>query len=524
MSRELERRKKRERLRIEAEERRPDPVVTRSRSRCEVVPSGTGTAKKQARASMARGKPSTPPLRGTQAQQNATAAAAKALHSPECAPQSGDSAAVTAEEDVAGAFSKAWALLSTLPQRERDLFVATHAGFSLFELDMQQTGNISGVSSLTPRPPARSAAGISATPTRVPATPTGEDGPWGATSHAARGAAQRSGVDPNCEATAPARPKAPSASTPVTPRGAANTPALKSPRRPAAEDAPSATKSVTSRGFAPSWTVPAPLPFSAPCAPMQPACRQPPATERTERSDGVVKTSMKMKARRHTGERPIQDSRRPQCVDTSWGPESTRSDNNDDVVAASKRKERSCMSPGGLSDGGRNKRAKKSAAAVREKAVKEGEGSGGRSERATRSEKITARSAGKIRKKERQRSFRKDSAAATDDNADRVDCAAPSKDKSHVRQKKMRANKPTSSDAHDRVHESLDTTVRSVGGVPPVQVNELGDPCGVYWKRMKDYAFEWAASQFLWHIDWNKQCPILKARFLKGIRKEFPGE
>jgi hypothetical protein len=59
--------------------------------------------------------------------------------------------------------------------------------------------------------------------------------------------------------------------------------------------------------------------------------------------------------------------------------------------------------------------------------------------------------------------------------------------------------------------------------IPPLEVNELNHPCGDYWRCMKNWAFEKASNDFEWHLDWNKQCELLKANFLVSLRKKFPG-
>jgi hypothetical protein len=59
--------------------------------------------------------------------------------------------------------------------------------------------------------------------------------------------------------------------------------------------------------------------------------------------------------------------------------------------------------------------------------------------------------------------------------------------------------------------------------LPPVEVNRLGEPTGIYWDHMKPYLFDHAAYICPWHADWNKQCTELKARFILRLRKLHPG-
>lgn len=40
---------------------------------------------------------------------------------------------------------------------------------------------------------------------------------------------------------------------------------------------------------------------------------------------------------------------------------------------------------------------------------------------------------------------------------------------------------------------------------------------------MRRYAFEQAPYEFPWHLQWNRQCPELKARFTLKLRKIYHG-
>jgi hypothetical protein len=63
----------------------------------------------------------------------------------------------------------------------------------------------------------------------------------------------------------------------------------------------------------------------------------------------------------------------------------------------------------------------------------------------------------------------------------------------------------------------------AVRDVPPVEVNRLGEPTGAFWDHMKPYVFDRGAYTFPWDINWNRQSPKLKARFIFRLRKLYPG-
>jgi hypothetical protein len=39
-----------------------------------------------------------------------------------------------------------------------------------------------------------------------------------------------------------------------------------------------------------------------------------------------------------------------------------------------------------------------------------------------------------------------------------------------------------------------------VGDIPPVEINRLGFPCGLFWDHMRPYVFERGAYVFPWHV------------------------
>jgi hypothetical protein len=47
--------------------------------------------------------------------------------------------------------------------------------------------------------------------------------------------------------------------------------------------------------------------------------------------------------------------------------------------------------------------------------------------------------------------------------------------------------------------------------VPDYEVNSLAAPIGEFWDHMRMYAFNQACREFPWHLNWNQQCPELKA-------------
>ena len=61
------------------------------------------------------------------------------------------------------------------------------------------------------------------------------------------------------------------------------------------------------------------------------------------------------------------------------------------------------------------------------------------------------------------------------------------------------------------------------GDVPPFEVNSLAAPTGEFADHMKQYAFDQGSKEFPWHVNWNRQCPELKARFTMRLRKVYPG-
>ena len=63
----------------------------------------------------------------------------------------------------------------------------------------------------------------------------------------------------------------------------------------------------------------------------------------------------------------------------------------------------------------------------------------------------------------------------------------------------------------------------TAGEIPPFEVNTLAAPTGDFADHMKQYAFDQGSKEFPWHVNWNRQCPELKARFTMRLRKVYPG-
>jgi hypothetical protein len=63
----------------------------------------------------------------------------------------------------------------------------------------------------------------------------------------------------------------------------------------------------------------------------------------------------------------------------------------------------------------------------------------------------------------------------------------------------------------------------AVRDVPAVEVNQLGEPAGVFRDHMQPFVFDRGAYIFPWHVNWDRQCPKLKARFILRLRKLYPG-
>jgi hypothetical protein len=72
-------------------------------------------------------------------------------------------------------------------------------------------------------------------------------------------------------------------------------------------------------------------------------------------------------------------------------------------------------------------------------------------------------------------------------------------------------------------HDPVGPEWAAVRDIPPVEINRLGEPTGGFWDHMRPYVFDRGAYTFPWHLNWNRQCPELKARFVFRLRKLFPG-
>jgi hypothetical protein len=71
--------------------------------------------------------------------------------------------------------------------------------------------------------------------------------------------------------------------------------------------------------------------------------------------------------------------------------------------------------------------------------------------------------------------------------------------------------------------ESLGLEWASAQDVPPVHMNRLRDLMGVFWKYMRPYIYYRGAYTFPWDVNWNRQCPELKARFIFRLWKLYLG-
>lgn len=63
----------------------------------------------------------------------------------------------------------------------------------------------------------------------------------------------------------------------------------------------------------------------------------------------------------------------------------------------------------------------------------------------------------------------------------------------------------------------------AVQDVPPLEITRLGSPCGPFWDHMRPFLYDRGAYVFPWHLNWNEQCPELKARFIYRLRQLYPG-
>jgi hypothetical protein len=63
----------------------------------------------------------------------------------------------------------------------------------------------------------------------------------------------------------------------------------------------------------------------------------------------------------------------------------------------------------------------------------------------------------------------------------------------------------------------------TVRDVPPVEINRLGEPTGAFWEHMQPFLFDRGACVFPWDVNWNRQDPELKSRFLFRLRQLYPG-
>jgi hypothetical protein len=63
----------------------------------------------------------------------------------------------------------------------------------------------------------------------------------------------------------------------------------------------------------------------------------------------------------------------------------------------------------------------------------------------------------------------------------------------------------------------------AVRDVPPVDINRLEEPTGAFLDHMKPYVFDCGSYTFPWDLNWNRQSPELKVRFIFRLRKLYPG-
>ncbi|KAG0574092.1 hypothetical protein KC19_VG233300 [Ceratodon purpureus] len=75
----------------------------------------------------------------------------------------------------------------------------------------------------------------------------------------------------------------------------------------------------------------------------------------------------------------------------------------------------------------------------------------------------------------------------------------------------------------DAVESSMGSMWAHARDVPPVHTNRYNMPSGEYWEHMQAYVYDRGAKTFPSHVEWRKQCPELKAHFIRGIRKIYPG-
>jgi hypothetical protein len=72
------------------------------------------------------------------------------------------------------------------------------------------------------------------------------------------------------------------------------------------------------------------------------------------------------------------------------------------------------------------------------------------------------------------------------------------------------------------VEDPLGPEWAAVKDVPAVEVNRLGEPIGTFWDHMQPYVYDRGAYIFPWDVNWNRQCPELKVRFIFRQRKLYP--
>lgn len=63
----------------------------------------------------------------------------------------------------------------------------------------------------------------------------------------------------------------------------------------------------------------------------------------------------------------------------------------------------------------------------------------------------------------------------------------------------------------------------TVKDIPPLELNGLFEPVGMYWEHLSQFAFERAKMVFEWHLEWRQQEPEMKSHFKYRLKQIYPG-